>query len=458
MNNTSKRAYSLYVLAAAFAAGIVILVAQMAVNGGEWAANRANKHIYSRGQIAAAGAIVDSKGVVLAETAKGKRVYNKDKTVRVATLHTVGDTAGSISTGIHAAYRKELSGYSLWNGIYQLKEYGRGSDIHLTIDAKACAAAYKALGNYKGTVGVYNYKTGRILCVASKPAYDINNKPDDILTNTEKYEGVYLNRLLSGVYTPGSVFKTVTALCAIDNMPDIDTRSFTCAGKATIGGGKLVCNGVHGKVNFEKALNKSCNIAFGQLAVELGKEKLLATAESLGFNQSMKIDDVRTAAGMFDLTAANDLDLAWAGIGQYSTLVNPLQILAMMGTIANGGRGVSPYMVEKIVSPSGIVTKRGSLNAKALMEINTESAERLKALLRSDVVNSYGDSRFKNLQMCGKTGTAELKDGQTPHAWFAGFSMRADMPLAVVVVVENGGSGNKVAIPVANKVMQALVP
>ena len=220
----------------------------------------------------------------------------------------------------------------------------------------------------------------------------------------------------------------------------------------------MVCNGVHGKVNFEKALNKSCNIAFGQLAVELGKEKLMVTAESLGFNQSMKIDDIRTAGGIFDLAAANDLDLAWAGIGQYSTLVNPLQILTMMGTIANGGRRVSPYMVEKIVSPSGIVTNRGSINAKSLIEINTESAERLKALLRSDVVNSYGDSRFRNLQMCGKTGTAELKDGQTPHAWFAGFSLRADMPLAVVVVVENGGSGNKVAIPVANKVMQALVP
>lgn len=456
MNHTTRRAYALYVLVAAFFLGAAILTVTLYVNGGAWASNRANRHLYSGGQLVSAGSIYARDGEVLAKSDGAKREYNKSKTLRLATLHTIGDTAGFIATGIHSVYKQELSGYSFINGVYLLKEYGRGSDIYLTIDPKASVAAYNALGSFKGTVGVYNYKTGEILCMVSTPAYDIANKPKDVADNSEKYEGVYLNRFISGLYTPGSTMKVITAAAAIENIPDIYTRTFECTGKLQTANGVVTCPSVHGTLNFEKAMNKSCNSVFAQIAIDLGKEKMQAQGDAMGLNSAFKVGRVTTAKGTFSLAGANDLDLGWAGIGQYTTLVNPSQMITLMGAIANGGAGISPFVVDRIVSPTKTVTQRGSLTATTVLSINATTAQKLKELLRSNVMNSYGDSRFPGLEMCGKTGTAQAQEDKEPHAWFVGFSQRADLPLAVVVVVENGGSGSNKAIPIANSVLQTL--
>lgn len=456
MKHTTRRALALYVLVAAFFAGAVILTATLYINGGNWASNRVNRHLYSGGQLVSAGSIYARDGEVLAKSDGAKREFAKNKALRAATLHTVGDTAGFISTGMHSVYKQELSGYSFLNGVYLLKEYGRGSDIYLTIDPKASIAAYQALGNNKGTVGVYNYKTGEILCMVSTPAYDIASKPKDIEQNSEKYEGVYMNRFISGLYTPGSVMKVVTAAAAIEHIPDIYTRPFECTGKLQTASGVVTCPSVHGKLDFEKAMNKSCNSVFAELAIELGKEKIQAQADAMGLNTAFKVGRVSTAKGTFSLTTANDLDLGWAGIGQYTTLTNPCRMITIMGAIANGGVGLSPFVVDRIVSPTKTVTQRGTTTVSTVLTINAVTAQKLKELLRSNVKNSYGDSRFPGLQMCGKTGTAQVQDGKEPHAWFVGFSQRADLPLAVVVVVENGGSGAGNAIPIANKVLQTL--
>ena len=457
MKNIAKRAGVLYILAVVFTAGLVIMTAQFAVNGGTWSSNRYNRHIYTRGQITSAGTITDRKGDVLAQSVNGKRVYNKNRTVRKATLHAVGDTDGFISTGIQSAYRQELTGYSFLNGIYTLKKYGRGSDIKLTLDAAACSAAYNALDGRKGTVGVYNYKTGELLCMVSSPSYDINNKPPGIFDGAQgKYEGVYLNRFLSGLYTPGSTFKMVTAAAAIENIPDIATRSFVCDGKLELPSGAVICSAVHGKLNFEKAFNRSCNSAFAQIAIELGGDRLTREAVSLGFGESFTIGALSTAKSRFDVSGADEAQLGWAGVGQHTTLVNPCHMLMIAGAVANGGEGLAPYLVDTVTNPSGIITYKGSLLKEKGVSMPAGTASRLNALMRSNVKNYYSDSRFPGLRMCGKTGTAEVEKGKQPHAWFLGFSQNEDLPLAIVVVVENGGSGNSEAIPVAAAVMKAL--
>ncbi len=452
MHKATRRGNILYFLIFAFLAGVGILIYSFIANGQVWATNRANKHIYNSGEIAAAGAVYDRNGEILAQTVDGVRKFNSSVTVRKATLHVVGDSAGIISTGIQSAYKSVLTGYSLTDGVYKLKEYGTGSDMKLTIDAQACKAAYKALGSYKGTIGVYNYKTGEILCMVSTPTYDPENVPDDI-DDEEKYEGVYLNRFISGVYTPGSTFKVITSACAIENIPDIYTRTFECDGKFKTNYGEIICSKTHGEVDFEEALNKSCNSAFAQIAIELGKEKLTETAVSLGFNSSFKLGQINAAKSTFDITDANDCDLGWAGIGQYTTLVNPYHMMIIMGAVANGGEGVTPYLVKNIISPSG--TEKSGASDDISITMNSTTAEKLKKLLRSNVVNKYGDSSFYGLEMCGKTGTAEVDDGK-PHSWFVGFSKRSDMPYAVVTVVENAGAGSGTAMTAANKVLQQL--
>ena len=451
MNQTTKRAYALIPVMIAFLVGAGILIYMFAVHGAAWSSNRANTHLFTSGSLSTAGTITDTTGRVLAETRKGKRIFSSSESVRRATLHIVGDPAGIISTGAHSAYKSKLSGYNFISGIYSVKEYGRGNDLQLAVSANACTAALKALNGYNGAVGVYNYKTGALLCSVSAPTYDVNNPPSD----PNRYDGLYLNRLFSGVYTPGSTMKIVTALCALENIPDIESRTFHCDGRMTVGGGEIICMGTHGDISFRHAINKSCNCAFGQIALELGAEKLMQTASQLGFNMSIKTDGIQLAISTFNVRKADKLSLAWAGVGQYETLVNPCHLMMIAGAIANGGEGVQPYVIRSMQTPSGVTIFK-AMTKPSVISIPAVYANKMQSLLRSNVTDWYGDSRFPNLQMCGKTGTAEL-DGKTSHSWFVGFSQRADLPLAVVVVAENAGSGSGIAMNTANAVMQSLL-
>lgn len=448
VNTVTKRAYVLLGVIAAFMAGIIILGVSFFVNGGTWATNRFNGHLYSAGQITNAGTIYDRNGVVLAESKNGERIYNSDATIRKATLHSVGDTYGYIAHGAHTLCRDKLTGYSFVNGIYDLINTGEGSDVKLTIDAKLCATAYKALGNNKGAVGVYNYKTGEIVCMVSSGSYDPENKPDDIETN-DKYEAVYMNRLLTGLYTPGSIFKTVTTVCALENLPDVANRTSTCTGALkTEQGGEIICNNTHGEISFGTALTKSCNSAYAELGIELGKKKLETTAENLGFGKSFNISGVKTQASRIDLSDAVEIDTGWAAIGQYTTLVNPLHMMMLAGAIAAGGTTPTPYFVSENLE--AIVS---SVKTNSFMSQTT--ADTLKTMMRNNVINNYGDYRFPDMDFGGKTGTAQVA-GEESHAWFMGFSSNSDFPYAIIVVAENGGGGSDVAVPIASTVMKAL--
>ena len=459
MRAIANRSKFLYALIGVFLFGLVILGWRFVSNSDEWVGKRFNRHIYENGTLVSGGSIFDNSGVPLAESSDGVRRFNDDRTIRLATLHTIGDLEGFISTGVHAQYKATLTGYSFVNGLYNAVEYRRGNDITLTINADLCAIAYKALDGRKGTVGVYNYKTGEVLCSVSSPSYDTRNKPRDIDSDTTgKYDGLYIDRFVSGVYTPGSIFKIVTAVCAVENIPDIEQQTFVCEGEYNIGEGTVKCNGTHGKITFKEALSHSCNSAFAQIAEQLGPEKLQATAEQLGFNSTAAQGGkyLEFAKSTFDLSNAKKLDLGWAGIGQYTTMVNPCRYMTLLGAIANGGTSPKPYVVAKITAPTGVASYKARTEMMAPY-MSAETAEKLREMLRFDVEDVYGEWRFPDLEMCGKTGTAEVGGDKEPHAWFVGFSMREDLPLAVVVVIENGGAGSSYAIPVANTVLQAAL-
>ncbi len=461
MKSISRRALTLYAIILLFLAGCGILYFNLITNADSWAMNRANAHLYSGGSLATAGDIKDINGDILATTQNGVRIYHSNANIRKAVLHTVGDSTGYIASGIHTAFKDELTGYTLIDGVYNLKRYGKGNDITLTLNAEVCESAYKALGDKKGTVAVMNYQTGELICIVSNPSYDILNKPADIDTDTSgKYEGVYMNRFFSGLYTPGSTFKIITSACAIENIPDIYDRTFECKGKVQIGEGYVICNETHGKVDFKTALNKSCNVAFALIAEELGNEKLTATATRLGFNSQERMTvsgNIKTTVSKINLTDATALDLGWAGIGQYTTLINPCQMLTVASAIANGGTSPAPYLVDSITSPAGdrIFTAEVE-NMTAYF--TTDVAQKLDSLLRSNVQNQYGDSYFPQMKMCGKTGTAEISDQENanPNALFVGYSQNPEMPFAIIVIVEDSSSATKVAIPIASKVMKTV--
>ena len=453
MKNITKRAYVIYALICAFFVGLGILMYSFIAHGGEWASNRINRHVFTNRQLTTAGTIYDRNGAVLVESKNGERVFNSDRAVRLSTLHVVGDSQGYISTGVQTLYRPSLIGYNFVNGVYNSVKSNNKNDIVLTLDADVSKAAWNAMNGKKGTVGVYNYKTGEVICMVSSPSFDPENKPSDIDTDTSgKYNGVYLNRFLSGVFTPGSTFKVVTAICALDNIPGVTKRTFTCKGKYKIGNDYVICNNKsgHGKLTFEKALNVSCNSVFAELAVELGNDKLTKTVRQLGFGTSVTVSKAQTVKSTFDLSNAAAIDRGWAGIGQYTTLVNPCQMLMLMGAIANNGQAMIPYVVDE---SSEIVDVKSKVNKN--ISINETTLTTIRKMLRSNVENYYGDSKFPGMKFCGKTGSAEVSNGKS-HAWFYGFSLRNDFPYAIVVCLENGGIGYNDAIPVARKVLQAI--
>ena len=453
MKNITKRAYVIYALICAFFIGLGILMYSFIAHGGEWASNRINRHVFSNRQLTNAGTIYDRNMKVLAQTKNGERIFSDDYYTRVSTLHVVGDSQGYIATGLQTLYRPNLIGYNFVDGVYNSVKANDKSDIVLTIDAEVSKTAWQAMNGNKGTICAYNYKTGEVICMVSSPSYDPENKPSDIDTDTTgKYNGIYINRFLTGVFTPGSTFKVVTAICALDNIPDVTSRTFTCTGKYKIGNDYVTCNNRsgHGKLTFEEALNVSCNSVFAELAVELGNDKLTKTVRQLGFGSSVTVSKAQTVKSTFDLSNAAAIDRGWAGIGQYTTLVNPCQMLMLMGAIANNGQAMIPYVVDE---SSEIVDEKGKVNKN--ISINESTLKTIRKMLRSNVVNYYGDSKFPGLEFCGKTGSAEVSNGKS-HAWFYGFSMRNDFPYAIVVCLENGGIGYNDAIPAANKVLQAI--
>lgn len=460
MRMISRRGMFLYVLIVLFLVGCGILSYNLVTNSSKWAMNKVNKHLYSSGSLATAGDIKDINGNILVTTKDGVRVYSENRSVRLGTLHTVGDSSGYIATGMQTAFKDELTGYTLIDGVYNLKRYGKGNDITLTLNSKVCETAYKALGDKKGTVAVMNYKTGELICIVSTPTFDVLNKPSDIATDTSgKYEGIYLNRFFSGLYTPGSTFKVITAACAIENIPDIYNRTFQCEGKVLIGEGYVICSGTHGKIDFKTAMNKSCNCAFAVIADELGAELLTATAQRLGFNGENIVvsDKIKCAKSKLNLTESSALDIGWAGIGQYTTLINPCQMLTIISAIANNGTAVSPYIVSEIKNPEGeVVFFEKTSTAGERFDFSV--AQSLNNILRSNVSNQYGDSYFPGMKMCGKTGTAEISDDKdkNPNALFVGYSQLNDLPFSIIVVVEDSTSAIKNAVPIASKVMKTV--
>ena len=282
-------------------------------------------------------------------------------------------------------------------------------------------------------------------------AYDPEAPPEITEENESEYDGVYLDNVMSSSYTPGSIFKLVTAAAAIENIPDIYERTWNCTGKEEIDGGDITCVEEHGTINFQQAMAHSCNVVFAELAVELGRDTMTATAQRMGINASFNVDDVETAKGNYNVKDATINQLAWSGVGQYNDKVNPLQMAILCGAIANGGTSVTPTYIKTgagdILNMLGITLQGG----KELMSADT--AQKLGDIMRFTITDYYGDDLFGGLKVCAKTGTGEVGKKKEPNAWMIGYAQDADCPLAFACVVEDAGFGFDYAGPVAETAM-----
>lgn len=433
MKKLERRAALCLLLAAFLMLGSILFCVRLGMEGGSWATYYANRHIFDQG-ILTVGSVYDrNEKLLLKYNEEGAR-YNDDWEIRVSNLHVTGDPGYNIATGANAAFRSEMTGYNYVTGTKGIL-FGSGRSAKLTIDANLNRTAYQALAGRKGLVAVYNWTNGEIVCLVSTPAFD----PADSSSAANAPSGSYLNKAVSSTMTPGSIFKLVTAAAAIEQLRDLDSWAFKCTGKYEVEGEYVTCGSAHGAQDFHDVLANSCNCAFAELTLELGPAAMEHYADKLGLTKSYDVNGIRSAEGQFVFDGA-DINRAWAGIGQYEDQLNPLSMMVYMGTIAGGGSAAEPVLLL------------GS-EADTVKLLSETTAAELRTMMRNTVVSNYGDDKFPGLELHAKTGTAEVGEGRSPHAWFTGFSG----DYAFIVCVENGGSGIGAAAPVANKVLQSLM-
>lgn len=447
MKKLQRRTLFVLLFILALAAGTVVLCAFYVKDGAQWASFYGNQHVYTNGRIAS-GSIQDRNGTTLFDCAEGQ--YSDDKTTRISTLHAIGDKQGNINTGAKNLFADQLVGFSLITGTSRT-----GNTIKLTLDANLNNAAYQAMAGRKGVAALYNYETGEVLCMLSTPSFDPADDAEaaKVAAGDSNYDGAYLNRFLSGTYTPGSTFKLVTAAAALETLHNEDSFSYTCTGSLTLNGEKITCPSVHGTQDFATALANSCNGAFATLATQVGGKTLEKYAKEAGLTSKVNVNGLNTAAGSFT-AGTSDNDVGWSGVGQYKDLVNPCAELTLMGCIAQGGSAATPRLLKSVTSSKGlpvahVTTETSKIGWKAV------TCDKIRTLMHNNVTSNYSKNLdFGGLNVCAKSGTAEVGTSK-PHAWFVGFVEDSAYPYAFVVVVENGGWGSSVAGGVAASLLKA---
>jgi len=440
MKKVKSRAISVLILVVIALLGMGFYVGRYIINGSDWAAAPVNAAAFRRG-ILMSGEVRDRNGVVLASIKDGNRIFADNADVRRATLHAVGDTGGNIGTGALVAFASDLTGYNLITGSFSLTNTGRTVD--LTIDSKLNEIALRELAGRRGVVMVSNYKTGEIICMVSSPTFDPINPP----VNPSDDEAPYLNRAIQADYPPGSTFKLITAAAALDRIRNVYDLTFNCEGNGQgeliIGNDLLIClHGPHGTLGIEQGMIVSCNIVFGELALELGADFLAEYAEKAGLSVSTRVSGIRTASGNFDKGDPGSIFLAWSGIGQFNNQVCPASMLRFVGAVANDGNAVELHYNKR----SGLSS---FFSAGTRRILNRNTASELGDLIKI--------SNSQNLEMYAKTGTAQVGSDLRPHAWYTGYITNPDHPYAFVVIVENSGSGREIAAPIANRVLLAAI-
>lgn len=447
MKKLQRRTLFVLLFILALAAGTVALCAFYVKDGAQWASFYGNQHVYTNGRIAS-GSILDRNGTVLFDCAEGN--YSDDKTTRISTLHAIGDKQGNINTGAKNLFADQLVGFSLITGTS-----GTGNSINLTLDANLNNAAYQAMAGRKGVVALYNYQTGEVLCMLSTPSFDPADDAEvaKVAAGDSNYDGAYLNRFLSGTYTPGSTFKLVTAAAALETLHNEDSFSYTCTGSLTLNGEKITCPSVHGTQDFATALANSCNGAFATLATQVGGKTLEKYAQEAGLTSKVNVNGLNSAAGNFT-AGTSDNDVGWSGVGQYKDLVNPCAELTLMGCIAQGGSAATPRLLKSVTSSKGLPVAHVTTETSQI-GWKTDTCDKIRTMMHNNVTSNYSKSLdFGELNVCAKSGTAEV-GASKPHAWFVGFVEDSAYPYAFVVVVENGGWGSSVAGGVAASLLKA---
>ncbi|HEY8294878.1 MAG TPA: penicillin-binding protein 2 [Micrococcaceae bacterium] len=388
--------------------------------------------------------------------------------------------------GIEDAEKNELSGRApdaLYDKIMQVLSGSQpqGRSVELTIDPKIQQLAYDMIpDNVPGSIVVMNPKTGAIIAMVSKPSYDTNL----LASHDSASVAANYNRLVQipGIdmfgssayrqtYSPGSVFKLVdTAAALASGKYNKDTVLANPQNLPLPGTNTFLPNYINGachtrtQVNFQFALEQSCNTPFAQIAMDLGQKAITTQAEKFGFNDTNLHfpDKVQTSKfpGGTNPTLSPD-QLAISSIGQLNVTATPLEIAMMTAAIANGGVQMKPNLVKAIRTPD--LRPVQQLQPEVLRQSTTPEIAKQITEWMTDVVSNgiASGAAIPGVQVAGKTGTAETLPGQNTanNSWFTGFAPAND-PQVVVSIVMPGvdiATGGRLTSPNAKKLFEAVL-
>jgi peptidoglycan glycosyltransferase len=356
-----------------------------------------------------------------------------------------------------------------------------GGNVQLTLAPKVQQVAYDQLTakGFTGSVVAIKPDTGEILAMASTPSYDPNllasHDGNEQTAAWKQYtaEGAndpLINRATQALYPAGSTLKVIVAAGALADGKNKDTQ-YTAKGTIKLPNTQTDLPNFNGNpcgpgdtVSMETALAKSCNTAFGEMAGQLGANKLRRQAEKFGFNDSaLKVPMPVETSTLGPIP--DDAALYQTGIGQRDVQITPLENAVVAATIANGGKRMQPYLVSKILGPD-LKSIDDTEPDQVETAMSAANAATLRDMMIQSEVNTGGEGRLQNIQVASKTGTAEHGNDPLktkPHAWYIAFAPAQKPEIAIAVIVEDGGdrglgaTGGKVAAPIGRAVMNAYL-
>ncbi len=407
------------------------------------------------------GNIKDSNNQIIAESVDiGDGTYSRRYPRARMAAHITGYSSLG-KTGVEAAENFELQNVhnEVWqriNSVITGTEV-QGNDVVLTVDMDIQSVAGELLGDKKGAVVVMEPSTGRVLALQAYPDFDPNKVKENWEDLKNDEDSALVNRATQGLYPPGSTFKIVTALAAMDYVQDWENFTYQCSGEAEFENKVIHCyNGkAHGTVDMKEAMAVSCNCYFAELGKKITGDKLRKEAEALYFNGDYGFALAYNKSRFSLDKNSSESELVETSIGQGKTLVTPLYMAMLASAVANDGIMMKPYIVDHIEYYNGNTSKT-TVPKKLRQAFSAEEANRLTEMMSEVVASGTGGAaQVRGVTVAGKTGTAENSTG-SDHSWFIGFAPAENPKVAVAVMLENSDRSGR-ATPIAGKVIKAVM-
>lgn len=360
-----------------------------------------------------------------------------------------------------------------------------GYSLVLTLDAQLQKIAEKAVSHHAAAaVAVVEVKTGRVLALVSKPSFDPNvmtghlTKAEAYRLNNDKRKP-FIDKTLRAQYPPGSTYKFVSTIAALEDGLAQEEEEVACTGSYERSGTRFRCTASHGKLDLVEAVQHSCNIYFWTLAERIGIDRMAEVANEYGFGS-------RTGIGLNGDSPGRVPTREWyegftrfkigytinSATGQGDVEVTVMQLVMAYAALANGGTLYVPQLVDRVVRADGGTVIPYAPQVKQTISTPPYVVDLWKRGMWK-AVNELGGTGYEHarsdvVSIMGKTGTAQVKAKRAKkdepeiknwhpwvdHAWFAGWAPAEDPEVAIVVLIEHGGSGGKVAGPVARTILE----